>query len=87
MGAKVLSYCLFPELHGTVDNNRYHRSVGVSCPAIFRTLLPFSKVFCRFSRKWLCLRLMKVKRPLISFGYVLYRMLNPVSVMGNAVVI
>ena len=45
MGVKVLSYCLVPELHGAVDNIRYRRSVGVSCPAIFRTLITVSDSF------------------------------------------
>ena len=59
---RVLSHCLFRDLHGTLDNSRYRRSVGVSCPAIFGAVL-FAKAFCRFPRKWQSLRLRNVKHP------------------------
>ena len=43
LGTTVLSYCLFPDLFGTDDNIRHRRSVGVSCPTIFRTLITVCK--------------------------------------------
>ena len=45
---KVLSQCLFGDLLGTVDNSRYRRSVGVSCPSIFRSLTSFKSLLSTF---------------------------------------
>ena len=56
--------CLFPDLLGTGENSRHRRGVGVSCPAIFRTLITVCKPFSEdVLRKWPSLRIRKVKRP------------------------
>ena len=36
------------DLLGTVDNSRYRRSVGVSCPSIFRSLTIFKRLLSTF---------------------------------------